>query len=309
MTHLIRAIEPTSVGDDSPTALPDERGHVGTSRKKARFRLASNWGLVIGVVWLTVVVLLAVLANVLPLKDPTVDAGVGIRVRPFTILSEPLGTDTYARSIMSRLIFGARASLVAGVGAATIAFVLGLAIGVLAGYRRGRTDALVGVVIDAVLAFPGIVVLVVTGATLGAGLQTVTLGLAIVSTPLFARLARANTMRIAPLEYVVAARGLGVPAWKVVLREIVPNVVASMVAYAGVILGVLILAESTVSFLGLGVALPTPSWGNMIAEGKAYLRTDAYLVIVPAAALIFTILAINHIAEWLRKRSETGAKI
>ncbi|KRB75147.1 ABC transporter permease [Nocardioides sp. Root190] len=266
-------------------------------------------GLILSVSWIALVVLLALAADFLPLQDPTVDAEVGIRVPPLQSLGEPLGTDGFGRSMLARAIFGARASLAAGIGAAAAALLIGLAIGVAAGYFRGKVDTAIGIAIDALLSFPGIVVLVVVGATIGGGVGSVTLGLAIVAVPLFARLARANTLRVAPLEYVLAARGLGASPRKVVFLEIVPNVLTSMIAYAGVVVGVLILAESSVSFLGLGVQLPQPSWGNMISEGQKALRTDPHLVLVPAALLVLTILALNQVAEYVRSRSDTSSRL
>jgi peptide/nickel transport system permease protein len=253
-------------------------------------------------VWLGAVVLLAIFAGLLPLPNPDVSVGHGIRTLPFHSWDDVLGTDSLGRSELSRLIFGARVSLFAGVSATIIALCIGLVFGLVSGYMRGRVDTVIGVVIDALLAIPGLVLLMSLGAVLGASVKTVIIGLSLLGSVWFARLARSSTIRISTSEYVAAARGLGAKTSTILAREILPGVVQSVVPYAGVVLGSVILAEAALSYLGLGVVPPTPSWGNMISDGTTFLATSPMLVFVPGVALFLTLFSVNIISDWLRRR-------
>jgi peptide/nickel transport system permease protein len=259
--------------------------------------------------WLGLVVFSAVLADWLPIQDPEIDVGHGVRTPPFQVWSEPFGTDGLGRSELSRLIYGARVSLFAAVVATLIALSAGLLVGVVAGYFRGRVDSVLSTIVDSVLAFPGLVLLLALTAVLQPSVQTVIIGLSVFGWVGFARLSRANTMRVASSEYVVASRGLGAKARTTLWREIVPNVTASVITLAGLVVGGLILAEAALSFLGLGVRPPTPSWGNMISDARPDLRDHAYLMFVPAIVLFFTIFSVNMIGDWLRTRSDASSKL
>lgn len=280
-----------------------------TVRAARRRRSRPPVAVIVAMAWLVVVVLAAVFADLLPIADPTANVGIGSKVRPFTDWSEVFGTDTFGRSILSRLIFGARLSLAAGLGSVLIAMTIGIAIGTFAGYRGGRVDWFVGVATDALLSIPALVLLLAIVAVLLPSLGTVILGLSLIAVPNFVRLARANTLRFASAEFVVAARGLGAKTATVLFREIMPGVLRSVSVFAAVICAVLILAEAGLSFLGLGVPPPTASWGNMISEGRQYLESDPHLVFVPVAALFLTILAMNSVGDWLRGRSGGGSVV
>jgi peptide/nickel transport system permease protein len=238
-----------------------------------------------------------------------VDAGHGVRTPPFTDWADPLGTDGLGRSVLSRLIFGARVSLFAGFAGAAIALAIGLVLGLLSGYLRGAVETVIGVVVDSILAIPGLVLLLSFGAVLGPRIETVIVGLSIIGSAWFARLARSSTLRIASAEYIAAARGLGARTGTILLREILPGVVYSVAPYAGVIIGNLILAEAALSFLGLGVQAPTPTWGNMIADGTLFLRQAPALALVPGAVLFITIFSVNTFGDWLRQRSDASSKL
>jgi peptide/nickel transport system permease protein len=283
---------------------------AGSPTAEGSIRLRRRpFSVILAALWLTIVVVAAVTANILPLTDPSVDAKVGVRVRPFHVLSQPLGTDALGRSILSRVIFGARVSLVAGVAAVLLALVAGLLVGVSAGYIRGKYDAFVGLILDSMLAIPALVLLMALAAVLRPSLKTVIIGLALVCYPQFARLARANTLQHRRAEFVLAARGLGARPITVLFRDILPLVLISVSAYAGVICAVLILAESSLSFLGLGVPPPHPSWGNMIAEGRNNLQHDPHLVFVPVVVLFLTIFSMNHVGDWLRSRADVDSRL
>lgn len=267
------------------------------------------FGLLLAGSWLGLVLLTAVFAGLLPLADPSVDAGIGSRVAPFTTWPEFLGTDGLGRSQLSRVVYGARVSLAAGAASVGVAFVLGLAVGVSAGYFRGKWDTVVGVLIDTLLSFPALVFLMALAATMQPGVGTLVVGLSLVAFPAFARLARANTLQFARSEFVLATRGLGAKTRTILTKEIVPNVVPSLLAYAGVVGAALILAEASLSFLGLGVRPPTPSWGGMIAEGVRELRTQPHMVLVPSAALFLTIFSLNVVGEHFRSRTADPSRL
>jgi len=254
--------------------------------------------------WIALVVLLAIFANVLPLADPSVDVGKGM-IGPFKDWPEFLGTDRLGRSQLSRIVYGARVSLTVGATSALIGMLVGGMIGVLAGYSRRRFDAIVGVATDAFLAFPALILLIALSAILTPSIPTLIIGLSLVSLPSFVRLTRANTLRFVNREFVLAARAVGARPRRIILRELVPNVIAPVAAYLPLITATLIIAESSLSFLGLGIRPPTPSWGTMIADGQASLRDHPYLVFVPATVLFITVFAINAIGEWLRSRFDS----
>jgi peptide/nickel transport system permease protein len=292
--------------------IPSEtRAHAWTvrvSRARPR-RRRSRLLLIAGSAWLAVVLISAVFADLLPLEDPNVDIGRGIRTGPFKSWSEPFGTDRLARSMLSRIVFGARASLQTAVASVAIALLIGLLIGVLAGYVGGWVDTLVGVLTDSVLAFPGLVLLMVLAAFLQPSSTTLIVGLSVLAMPSFARLARANTLRIKSAEFVQAARALGAPTSSILVREIVPNVIGVLAAYAGIVASNLVIAEASLSYLGLGNPPPTPSWGNLIADGQSVLRDRPYYVFLPALVLFFTVFSINILGEWVRSRSDGALQV
>ncbi|MGB6058545.1 MAG: ABC transporter permease [Microthrixaceae bacterium] len=280
---------------------------AGPTAKSGQLR--RGIGAILASFWILLILFIAVGADVLPLADPSVDVGVGSRIAPFTTWPEFLGTDGLGRSMLSRVVYGARVSLAAGAASVGIAFAFGLAVGVSAGYFRGKVDTVVGVVVDGLLAFPALVFLMALAATLQPGLGTLVVGLSFVAFPPFVRLARANTLQYTGAEFVLATRGLGAKKRTVLMGEIVPNVIPSLVAYASVIGAALILAEASLSFLGLGVRPPTPSWGGMIADGVRELRTEPYLVLVPSAVLFLTIFSLNVVGEYLRSRTTDPSRL
>lgn len=258
------------------------------------------------VVWLAVVVLAAVLADVLPLAryDQSI-ADLPARTAPRPSLDEPLGTDSLGRSVVARLVYGARPSLVVGLVSVAIALGVGTVLGMAAGYLRGKVDAVIGVVLDAVLAIPGLVLLLAVAAVGKRDITTVVLGLATIGTPLFARLARANTLVLADREYVRAARSMGAGHLRIMGREILPNLLLPISSYAFVFMAMVIVAEGSLSYLGLGIPPPQPSWGGMVSTGQAFLQTDAHLVLVPAACLLLTVVSFTVIGDHARRRFDS----
>jgi len=214
--------------------------------------------------------------------------------------SHVLGTDNVGRDILARVIWGARVSLIAGAGSVAIAALAGCLLGLLAGYWRGPVDDLVMRIMDAVLSFPALVLALALGAVLGAGLGSVLIALGVVYAPTFARLMRGQVLTIRMREYVQAARLLGAPDWRILQRHVLPNAATPIVVQASLSVAFAILAEASLSFLGLGVRPPEPSWGGMINAGRGYLQQAPWIVFGPGAALFVTVLGLNFVGDAVR---------
>jgi peptide/nickel transport system permease protein len=254
--------------------------------------------------WLVLITLLAIVADLLPIADYRDLVG-RPRQKAFNSWSEPFGLDALGRSELSRAIYGARVSLVVGVAAVLLGMLVGTALGLLAGYFRGAVDALLGIVTDAFLAFPALVLLLAIAATMGASLRNLVVALAILTTPAFVRLARANTMVFANREFIRAARGMGARHRRIILRELLPNVALPVASYAFVLIAVVLVAEGSLSFLGLGVPPPRPSWGEMISTGRNDLDRAPHVVFVPAAFMFLTVWSFNVLGDHARRRFDT----
>ena len=269
---------------------------VGGARKRNRlaFWLAMSW--------LLLVIALAVLANVLPIKNYATPDFTNARQPPGLRWPEFLGTDALGRSELSRLIYGARVSLAVGFLSVAIGFAVGTTLGVLAGYLRGKVEVLINIIVDTLLAIPPLVLLLSITVVLTPSLTNLVVGLAVLGTPTFARLARANTMTLTRREFVSAAVILGAPSRRVLWREITPNVLVPVSAFCAEIIGVFIVAEASLSFLKLGVPPPQPSWGGMIADGYPDLATAPYLTLVPSVVLFLTVFALKVVGDELRTK-------
>lgn len=211
-----------------------------------------------------------------------------------------LGTDNVGRDVLSRVIWGTRVSLLAGIVSVALAAAVGSVLGLVAGYAGGRVDGLVMRAMDAVLSFPPLVLALALGAVLGAGLGGVLLALGVVYTPTFARLMRGQVLAITARDYVDAARALGAPGWWIACRHVVPNSAAPIVIQASLSVAFAILAEASLSFLGLGVQPPQPSWGSMINAGRGYLQQAPWIVFGPGVALFVTVVGLNFVGDAVR---------
>jgi peptide/nickel transport system permease protein len=264
-----------------------------TLRHAARARLAP-----FGAAVLLVAVAAALLAPLVAPHDPLKQDLNHALARPDR--AHLLGTDNVGRDVLSRVIWGTRVSLVAGLGSVGIAVLVGGLLGLLAGYAGGRVDGLVMRLMDAVLSFPPLVLALALGAVLGAGLTGVVIALGVVYTPTFARLMRGQVLSITAREYVDAARALGVPGWRIAWSHVLPNATAPIVVQASLSVAFAILAEASLSFLGLGVQPPGASWGSMINAGRGYLQQAPWIVFGPGAALFVTVVGLNFVGDAVR---------
>jgi peptide/nickel transport system permease protein len=212
----------------------------------------------------------------------------------------PLGTDTLGRDVVSRLLYGARVSLIVGFSAVVVAGVLGLALGLAAGYYGGRIDEALMRVGDVQLAFPALVLAVAVLAVVGSGLGSIVLVLGVTGWVTYARIARGETISLRHREFVEGARALGAGDAAILWRHVLPNVLPSITVVATFSVARTIIAEASLSFLGLGLPPPAPSWGAMLDEGRNYLTTGWWLALFPGLAILAVVLGINVVGDWLR---------
>ena len=290
-------------GPNFPIHTPGAMDPVGQLIARRPTRKRRSILVIVGACWLVLIGGLALTAPVLPLRDP---AGISseVKLRPGFRFHEPLGTDALGRSQLSRVINGARVSLSVGIMSTIIGIVIGILVGVIAGYFGGRIDAVLLILIDALLAFPPLVLLLALVSVLTPSLKNVILALGFLAIPSFARIGRANTLVMSRREFVMASRVMGANHVRVLSREILPNVVIPILAFGFLVVASLMIAEGSLSFLGLGIPPPQPSWGGMIASGQPSLQTAPHLVFVPAAMLFLTVFSLNAVGDRVRARFE-----
>jgi peptide/nickel transport system permease protein len=250
------------------------------------------------VAWIALITLAAIFADVLPIPSPTDIDLLGKRAPPSA--EHWLGNDQLGRDVLARLIHGARISLTVGLLAPVIGVVIGGALGMLGGYFRGRFETVVVGGVDVLLAFPPLVFALAVTAYLGQSVLNITLVIGILGIPAFTRVARAVTLSLSEREFVTAARALGATHTRILLRELLPNVALPLLAFFLLGVAVTIVVEGALSFLGLGVPPPAPSWGSMIGEGRESLDITPRLAFLPAGVMFVTVLAFNVVGDTLR---------
>ena len=250
------------------------------------------------VAFIGAVALLAVLVPVLPVADPT-SQSVLFRLKPPSA-EHILGTDRLGRDILSRVMWGARVSLVVGVAVVVVSGALGTTLGVIGGYFRGWESEVVLRLTDIFLAFPPLILAMVTVTILGNNLLTVVLAISVGVIPRFARLTRGTILSIRERDYVEAAHAIGASAPRVIWSHVLLNAVDPLIVLCTLLIPTAILTEALLSFLGLGVTDPTPTWGNMINSGQLVLREAPWLTAFPGAAIVLTVLAFNLLGDAIR---------
>ncbi len=291
----------TTVQDQSAAAAEQDqenRAAQEAARKRGRFGLFF-W---IPTAWLGFIVFCAIFADLLPLIPNDEMDFLALAAPPMATEEHLLGTDLQGRDILSRILYGARVSLTVGLVATAIGMTFGLMFGLLAGYYRGRVETFFTLVIDTVLALPGLVVLLLASVIFGGSLTIVSVSLGVLLIPPFSRISRANTLNFAQREFVVAAKAMGARDLRIITLEILPNVVLPVAAYALVLVALAIVIEGALSFLGLSVPSPTPSWGGMIAEGRENLDDSPHVSFIPAIFMFLTVLSFNLVGDTLRSK-------
>jgi ABC-type dipeptide/oligopeptide/nickel transport system permease subunit len=211
-----------------------------------------------------------------------------------------LGTDWYGRDVFSRMLYGGRVSLAVGLGSVAWAGVVGVTVGVVAGYLEGSGSNVLMRLMDALLGFPPILLAIAIRGSLGGGQPSVIFALGMVYVPVFARLVRGSTLSLKEDVFVMAAESYGASSGRIVFRHILPNLVGIIVVQATIAFSAAIIAEATLSFLGLGVPPPMPSWGRDLNEGRGYIRDAWWLVVVPSVTIVANVLGINFLGDGLR---------
>lgn len=252
----------------------------------------------LGMIIVLLMVIVALLASVIQLYDP-LQQNMAIR------LSAPggehlFGTDQYGRDVWSRIVHGARVSLYVGIIAVGIGIFFGCPIGAIAGYFRGKTDEVIMRFMDAFLAFPPVLLALVVVAILGSSLVNTMVAIGIVYIPRFARVIRGSVLSEREKEYVEASRMIGESNMSILFRQIIPNCLSPVIVQGTVFLAYAILTEASLSFLGLGIAPPNPSWGSMLNEARVFIETDPLQAIFPGLAISFTVLGFNLFGDGLR---------
>jgi peptide/nickel transport system permease protein len=279
-------------------ALAGAEETAETPTRRALRRLVRRKGAVFGLAVLAVFVCFAIFAPLLAPFDPVAQSWTAVRKAPSAL--HWLGTDDVGRDILARVIYGARASLMAGVVSVGIALSIGVPLGLTAGYLGGFVDALTGRVVDAMLACPFLILAIALAAFLGPSLSNAMIAIGITTTPIFVRLTRGQVMTVKVEDYVEAARAMGNPRWRIALFHILPNILPALLVQATLSIAAAIIAEASLSFLGLGQQPPAPSWGSMLNSAQRFLINAPWMAVWPGLAIFLTVLSFNLVGDGLR---------
>src|SRR5262245_11961477 len=289
---MVEATRTNSLG-----AATEEDGAESPAGRALR-RLLRRKGAVFGLLVIALLVTLAVLAPLISPYDPTVQTWSAVRKAPSVL--HWFGTDDVGRDVLARVLYGARASLMAGAISVAIALLVGIPVGLIAGYAGGFVDALFGRITDAMLACPFLILAIALAAFLGPSLTNAMIAIGITTTPIFIRLTRAQVMAVKVEDYVEAGRSIGNPHWRIALVHILPNILPALLVQATLSIAAAIIAEASLSFLGLGQQPPAPSWGSMLNAAQRFLVNAPWMAVWPGLAIFLTVLSFNLVGDGLR---------
>ncbi len=275
----------------APILKPREKG-------RAWRKMKANRGSLVGLVIIAFFALLAILAPILPIPDPVATSWGAIRKAPSA--AHWLGTDDLGRDILSRMIWGARASLMAGVISVAIAVVIGVPFGLLSGYFGGWVDQFIQRITEALLAMPFLITAIALAAFLGPSLTNAMIAIGLSAMPIFVRLTRGQVLAVKTEDYVEGARSVGLGHVDIMTRYILPNVFAPIIVQATLTVATAIIAEASLSFLGLGQQAPAPSWGSMLNVAKNFLTQAPWMAMWPGAAIFLVVIGFNLLGDGLR---------
>ena len=271
---------------------------VESPTRRALRRLLRRKGAIFGLIVIALFVALAIFAPLISPYDPNIQSWTAVRKAPSAL--HLFGTDDVGRDNFSRVIYGARASLLAGVISVAIALAAGVPFGLIAGYVGGWIDALISRITDAMLACPFLILAIALAAFLGPSLGNAMIAIGVTTTPIFVRLTRGEVMAVKVEDYVEAARAIGNPRWRIALFHILPNIMPALLVQATLSIATAIIAEAALSFLGLGQQPPAPSWGSMLNSAQRFLTQAPWMAVWPGLAIFLAVLSINLVGDGLR---------
>jgi peptide/nickel transport system permease protein len=286
--------------------ISDSADELESPARRALRRLFKRKGAVVGLIVISTVILLALFAPLVAPYDPIATSWSLVRKPPSAL--HWFGTDDLGRDMLARVIYGARASLLAGAISVTIALAIGVPLGLLAGYRGGFIDALISRITDAMLACPFLILAIALAAFLGPSLSNAMIAIGISATPVFIRLTRGQVMTVKVEDYVEAARAIGNPPWRIALFHILPNILPALLVQATLSIAAAIIAEAALSFLGLGQQPPAPSWGSMLNAAQRFLTNAPWIAIWPGLAIFLVVLSLNLVGDGLRDALDPRAR-
>lgn len=295
--------------DEETAGLPPDASTIqiaavetGPEVARERKRKGLGLGAWLAILWLGLLLGSALLAPWLPIPDPVNDRAAAVDFRASPSMSHPFGVDTTGLDVFSRVIWGARNSLFIGTVSIVLGFIIGGACGIIGGYFKGRIGGVVGFFMDIALAFPPLVLALSVVTFLGRSVSNVTIALAIVSIPVLYRIARASTLSWSEREFVLACRAQGGKHFRIMTREILPNVLPAMFSIALLGIAVVIVAEGGLAIIGAGVKPDVVTWGNVIVSGQGELRDASHIALFPSFVIFFTVLALNYLGDVVRAR-------
>ncbi|MBV8919498.1 ABC transporter permease [Bradyrhizobium sp.] len=287
-------------------AVRDRAEELESPSRRALRRLIKRKGAVAGLIVIAIFIALALFAPVIAPYDPIATSWTLVRKPPSAL--HWFGTDDLGRDVLARVIYGTRASLLAGAISVGIALAVGVPLGLVSGYRGGFIDALISRMTDAMLACPSLILAIAFAAFLGPSLGNAMIAIGITATPIFVRLTRAQTMNVKVEDYVEAARAIGNPRWRIALFHILPNILPALLVQATLSIATAIIAEAALSFLGLGQQPPAPSWGSMLNAAQRFLTNAPWMAIWPGLAIFLVVLSFNLVGDGLRDALDPRAR-